>query len=179
MKIQESMKVPERDAIVKTSGENLEGMVGPGQLDVRNGNAVAAQFVTKEMFETKIDDVIASGRDHEDWRHTGVDHVSRRAASITFGLLVRRAAAKIVQDVTHVDKIGPGRIFIGEPEVHRAFVRYNGADPLRSHGCGDDGQLRAGRMPEHRDSAGWQSVDLTKNGVALRRPARTGRVRIT
>ncbi len=103
MKIQESPKIPERDAIVKAGGERFEGMIGPGQLDVGDADAIAAKFVAKEMFETKVDDMIASRRNHEKRRHTGVDDVSWRSASVARGLLFRRATAKVEQDVTQVD----------------------------------------------------------------------------
>lgn len=106
MKIQEPPKVPERDAIVKARGESFEGMIGPRQFDVGDADAIAAKFIAKEMFETKVDDVVASRRNHEKRRHTGVDHVSWRSASVTRGLLFRRATAEVEQDVTQVDNSG-------------------------------------------------------------------------
>jgi hypothetical protein len=47
------------------------------------------------VFEIERDYVIASGRYHQNGRHSGMDGVSRRPASITAGLLLGRAAAEI------------------------------------------------------------------------------------
>jgi hypothetical protein len=62
---------------VETGGDDLKGMIGPGQLDVGNVDAIAAQFVAQEVFEIERDDVIASGHYHQNGRHSGMDDVSR------------------------------------------------------------------------------------------------------
>ncbi len=89
------MKVPQRDAVVKASRNLLESMIGPGQLNVGNVDTIVTKLVAQEMFQSNWDDVIASRRYHQDGRHACMGDVPRRSASITCGLLLRRAAAKV------------------------------------------------------------------------------------
>ena len=77
------------------------------------------------MFGIQLDDVIASCRNHEDGRHAGMDDVPWRSASVTCGLLLRGAAAKIEQDVTHVDQVGVGADIRKRAEDPRDFRRLS------------------------------------------------------
>ena len=106
MKIQESLKVPQRDAVVKTGRDKLERMIGPRQFEVGNADAVAPQLVAQEAFHIRLDDVIASGCDHEDRRHTRMNDVAWRRALIAGRSLRRGAAAQVEHNLTHVDEIG-------------------------------------------------------------------------
>ncbi len=80
--------------------------------------------------------------------------------------------------MAHVDQVGSRRILISEPKVDGTFVGYHRADAARPEGCCDDCQLCAGRMPEYGDAASRYRIDLAKDGVTLRGPARVRRVRV-